>query len=130
MGTIFTKIINGDIPSYKIAEDDRFYAFLDIHPVAVGHALVIPKEEIDYVFDLPDDLLGDLMVFAKKVGRAIEKVVDCKRIGVTVVGLEVPHAHVHLIPIDSIYDMEFSKPKMVLSEEEFKDLAAKIRSNL
>jgi len=130
MATIFSRIIKGDIPSYKIAEDDRFYAFLDIHPVAIGHTLVIPKEEIDYIFDLPDDLLGDLMIFAKKVAGAIEKVVDCKRIGVTVVGLEVAHAHVHLIPIDSIYDMEFSKPKMVLSEEKFKDLAEKIRSNL
>ncbi len=130
MATIFTRIINGDIPSYKLAEDDRFYAFLDINPVAVGHTLVIPKEEIDYIFDLPDELLGDLMIFAKKVAGAIEKVVDCKRIGVTVVGLEVPHAHVHLIPIDSIYDMEFSKPKRVLSEEKFKDLAAKIRANL
>ena len=130
MATIFTRIINGDIPSYKLAEDDRFYAFLDINPVAVGHTLVIPKQEIDYIFDLQDDLLGDLMIFAKKVAEAIEKVVDCKRIGVTVVGLEVPHAHVHLIPIDSIYDMEFSKPKMVLSEEKFKDLAEKIRANL
>ena len=128
--SIFSRIVRGEIPSYKIAEDDRFYAFLDINPVAVGHTLVIPKEEIDYIFDLPDDLLGDLMVFAKKVGLAIEKEVTCERIGVTVVGLEVPHAHVHLIPINSIYDMEFSKPKMVLSEEEFKDLAQRISAHL
>jgi len=130
MASIFTRIIRGEIPSYKIAEDDRFYAFLDINPVAIGHTLVIPKEEIDYIFDLPDDLLGDMMVFAKKVGLAIEKEVACERIGVTVVGLEVPHAHIHLIPINSIYDMEFSKPKMVLSKEEFEDLAARIAGNL
>lgn len=130
MSTIFSKIVQGEIPSYKIAEDDRFYAFLDINPVATGHTLVIPKEEIDYIFDLPDDLLGDLMGFAKKVAAAIEKEVDCERIGVTVVGLEVPHAHVHLIPIDSIYDMEFSKPRIKLSEEEFKDLAGRIAGHL
>src|SRR5690554_938788 len=128
--SIFSRIVRGEIPSYKIAEDDRFYAFLDINPVAIGHTLVIPKEEIDYIFDLPDDLLGDMMVFAKKVGLAIEKEVACERIGVTVVGLEVPHAHIHLIPINSIYDMEFSKPKMVLSKEEFEDLAARIAGNL
>lgn len=130
MASIFTKIIQGEIPSYKIAEDDHFYAFLDINPVAIGHTLVIPKEEIDYIFDLPDDLLGDLMAFAKKVGKAIEQEVECKRIGITVVGLEVPHAHVHLIPIDSIYDMEFSKPKMEMSEEEFKELAERIRKHI
>lgn len=130
MASIFTKIIQGDIPSYKIAEDDRFYAFLDINPVAIGHTLVIPKEEIDYIFDLPDDLLGDLLVFAKKVGLAIEKEVECQRIGVTVVGLEVPHAHIHLIPIDSIYDMEFSKPKISMPKEEFEDLAERIRRHL
>ena len=130
MSGIFTRIVQGEIPSYKIAEDDRFYAFLDINPVAIGHTLVIPKEEIDYIFDLPDDLLGDLMVFAKKVGLAVEKEVECQRIGVTVVGLEVPHAHVHLIPIDSIYDMEFSKPKMKLSEAEFRELAERIRRHL
>lgn len=130
MASIFSKIVQGDIPSYKIAEDDRFYAFLDINPVAKGHTLVIPKEEIDYIFDLPDDLLGDLMAFSKKVAGAIEKEVECERIGVTVVGLEVPHAHVHLIPIDSIYDMEFSKPRIKLSEEEFKDLAGRIAGHL
>lgn len=130
MASIFTRIVRGEIPSYKIAENDRFYAFLDINPVAIGHTLVIPKEEIDYIFDLPDDLLGDLMAFAKKVGRAIEQEVPCERIGVTVVGLEVPHAHVHLIPINSIYDMEFSKPKMVLSKEEFEDLAGRISAHL
>ncbi|MBY5956551.1 HIT family protein [Membranicola marinus] len=130
MSTLFTKIVQGEIPSYKIAEDDRFYAFLDINPVAIGHTLVIPKEEIDYLFDLPDDLLGDLMAFSKKVATAIEKEVDCKRIGITVVGLEVPHAHVHLIPIDSIYDMEFSKPRINLTEEEFSDLATRIAGHV
>lgn len=130
MSTLFTKIVQGEIPSYKIAEDDRFYAFLDINPVAIGHTLVIPKEEIDYLFDLPDDLLGDLMTFSKKVATAIEKEVDCKRIGMTVVGLEVPHAHVHLIPIDSIYDMEFSKPRINLTEEEFSDLASRIAAHV
>lgn len=130
MASIFTRIVQGEIPSYKIAEDDRFYAFLDINPVAIGHTLVIPKEEIDYIFDLPDDLLGDLMLFARKVGLAVEKEVECERIGVTVVGLEVPHAHIHLIPIDSIYDMEFSKPKMKLSDVEFRELAERIGRHL
>lgn len=130
MASIFSKIVQGEIPSYKIAEDDRFYAFLDINPVAIGHTLVIPKEEIDYIFDLPDDLLGDLLKFSKKVAGAIEKEVDCARIGLTVVGLEVPHAHVHLIPINSIYDMEFSKPRIKLSEEEFNDLAGRIAGHL
>ena len=130
MASIFTRIVQGEIPSYKIAEDERFYAFLDINPVAIGHTLVIPKEEIDYIFDLPDGLLGDLMTFSKKVGLAIEKEVECERIGVTVVGLEVPHAHVHLIPIDSIYDMEFSKPRVTLSEAEFADLAERIGRHL
>ena len=126
MSSIFTKIIEGEIPSYKIAEDDRFYAFLDIHPVAEGHTLVIPKKDIDYIFDLPDELLGDLMKFSKKVGLAIEKEIDCARIGVTVVGLEVPHCHVHLIPINTIYDMDFSKPKIKMSREEFSELAGRI----
>jgi len=130
MATIFSKIINGEIPSYKIAEDDRFLAFLDIHPLAKGHTLVIPKVETDYLFDLQDDLLGDMMKFAKKVALAIDKTMDCKRVGVAVLGLEVPHAHIHLCPINDLYDIEFSKPKLKLTEEEFRSIAEKIRAAL
>ena len=130
MSSVFTKIVKGDIPSYKIAEDDRFYAFLDIHPLSEGHTLVIPKREIDYLFDLDDDLLAGMMVFSKKVARAIEKVVSCKRIGVAVLGLEVPHAHIHLIPINSEADISFSRPKLKLSDEQFRELARKIRKEL
>ena len=127
MSTIFTKIINGDIPSYKIAEDEKYYAFLDINPLAKGHTLVVPKKEIDYVLDIDDELLKGLFVFAKKVGRAIESVIECKRMGITVIGLEVPHAHIHLIPINSIYDMDFKQPKLQLEDEEFKNIANKIQ---
>lgn len=130
MSSIFTKIINGEIPSYKIAEDERYYAFLDINPLAKGHTLVIPKKETDYIFDLEDDLLAGMMVFAKKVGLAIGKEVECKRIGIAVLGLEVPHAHVHLVPINGIYDIDFSKPKLRFSSEEFEQIAAGIRRNL
>jgi histidine triad (HIT) family protein len=130
MSGIFTKIVNGEIPSYKIAEDERFYAFLDINPLAKGHTLVIPKEEIDYILDIEDELYKDLWVFAKKVGKAIEKVVPCKKIGVTVVGLEVPHAHIHLVPINGIYDIDFSKPKVEMSHEEFVELTEKIVAEL
>ncbi len=130
MSSVFTKIVKGDIPSYKIAEDDRFYAFLDIHPLSEGHTLVIPKREIDYLFDLDDDLLAGMMVFSKKVARAIEKVVSCKRIGVAVLGLEVPHAHIHLIPINSEADISFSRPKLKLSDEQFRELARKIQKAL
>ncbi len=126
MSSIFTRIVKGEIPSYKVAEDERYYAFLDIHPLAKGHTLVIPKEEIDYLFDLEDDLLAGMMVFSKKVARAIEKVVPCKRIGVAVLGLEVPHAHIHLIPINSEADISFSRPKLQLTDEEFRELAASI----
>jgi len=126
MTTIFSKIVKNEIPSYRIAEDDRFYAFLDITPLAKGHTLVIPKKEVDYLFDLEDDLLAGMNVFAKKVARAIEKVVTCKRIGVAVLGLEVPHAHIHLIPINSEADISFSRPKLKFSEEEFIELAEKI----
>jgi len=130
MSSIFTKIVQGEIPSYKIAEDDRYYAFLDIHPLAEGHTLVIPKQEIDYLFDLDDDLLAGMMVFSKKVARAIEKVVSCKRIGVAVLGLEVPHAHIHLIPINSEADISFSRPKLQLTDEQFREIARKIREIL
>lgn len=126
MTTIFSKIVKGEIPSYRIAENDRFYAFLDINPLAKGHTLVISKKEVDYLFDLEDDMLAGMNVFAKKVARAIEKVVTCKRIGVAVLGLEVPHAHIHLIPINSEADISFSRPKLKLSEEEFIELAEKI----
>jgi histidine triad (HIT) family protein len=126
MPTIFSRIVAGEIPSYKIYEDDRYYAFLDIHPLARGHTLVIPKVETDYLFDLEDDLLGGMMVFAKKVARAIDRTMDCKRVGVAVLGLEVPHAHIHLIPINSLYDIEFSKPKLTFTEEEFRATARMI----
>jgi histidine triad (HIT) family protein len=130
MASIFTRIIRGEIPCYKIAEDDRYFAFLDIHPLARGHTLIIPKEEIDYLFDLDDDLIAGLHVFAKRIARAIDQVMDCKRVGVAVLGLEVPHAHVHLIPINSLFDIEFSRPKLNLSEEEFREIAEKIRAAL
>lgn len=127
MASIFTKIVNGEIPSYKIAETDKYYAFLDINPLAKGHTLVIPKKETDYILDIEDDELGGLFTFAKKVGRAIEQVIECKRIGITVIGLEVPHAHVHLIPINSLYDMDFKQPKLSLMHDEFQELANKIQ---
>ncbi|MCF8347655.1 MAG: HIT family protein [Bacteroidales bacterium] len=126
MATIFTKIIQGEIPAWKIAEDDNFLAFLDINPLSKGHTLVIPKKEINYILDMPDNDLQGLIVFAKKVGRAIEKVVPCKRMGLTVIGLEVAHTHIHLIPINTIYDMDFKQPKLKLQPEEFKELATQI----
>jgi len=126
MGTIFTKIIKGEIPSYKIAEDDNYYAFLDINPLAKGHTLVIPKKETDYILDIEDKELAGLFVFAKKVGKAIESIVPCKKMGITVIGLEVLHAHIHLIPINSIYDMDFKQPKLSFTPDEFKKLAAQI----
>ena len=126
MAGIFSKIIKGDIPSYKVAEDDQFYAFLDIRPLAKGHTLVIPKQEIDYIFDLEDALLADMIKFSKKLGLAIEKVVPCKRMGMTVLGLEVPHAHIHLVPINSVYDIDFKKPPVEMSTDEFIELAGKI----
>jgi len=128
MASIFTKIINGEIPSYKIAETDNYYAFLDINPLAKGHTLVIPKKEIDYILDIEDTELSGLFTFAKKVGLAIEKVVECSRIGITVIGLEVPHAHVHLIPINSIYDMDFKQPKLSFTQNEFMKLADQIKT--
>lgn len=130
MPSIFTRIVEGEIPSYKILEDDRFLAFLDINPLTEGHTLVIPKQETDYLFDLSSDLLGDLMKFAQKVALAMDKVFDCKRIGVSVVGLEVPHAHVHLIPINGIFDMDFSQPKVEFTPDQFESIALKIRENI
>jgi histidine triad (HIT) family protein len=126
MPSIFSKIVAGEIPSYRIYEDDRYYSFLDINPLVKGHTLVIPKTETDYLFDLEDELLADMMVFAKKVARAIDKTIECKRVGVAVLGLEVPHAHIHLVPIQSLYDIEFSRPKLTLSPDEFKAIAEKI----
>ena len=126
MTTIFTKIVNKEIPCYKIAEDDRYLAFLDINPLQEGHTLVIPKTEVNYIFNIDDDLHAGLWNFAKKVGKAIEQVVPCKRIGVTVIGLEVPHAHIHLIPLKTMYDMDFRKPKLTFTSDEFKVIAAKI----
>lgn len=126
MATIFSRIIAGEIPSYKIHEDERYYAFLDINPLAEGHTLIIPKTETDYLFDLDSELLGDMMVFAKKVALAIDQTMDCKRVGVAVLGLEVPHAHIHLIPINDLYDIEFSKPKIKFTQEQFLATAKKI----
>ncbi len=128
MSSIFSKIISGEIPSYKIAENEKFFAFLDIMPLAIGHTLVVPKKEIDYIFDLPENLLAEMMVFSKYVAKKIEKSIECDRIGVSVIGLEVPHAHIHLIPINSIADMDFSKEKLKLSHEEFIKVAALINS--
>jgi histidine triad (HIT) family protein len=127
MATIFTKIISGEIPSHKVHENEKFIAFLDINPLKAGHTLVVPKEEIDYIFDMPDDLLNEILIFSKEVARKIEAVVDCERIGVSVIGLEVPHAHVHLIPMSSVSDMNFAKPKLQLDPEYMADLAEKIR---
>ena len=128
MSSIFSKIISGEIPSYKIAENEKFFAFLDIMPLVVGHTLVVPKKEIDYIFDLPENLLAEMMLFSKYVAKKIEKSIECDRIGVSVIGLEVPHAHIHLIPINSIADMDFSKEKLKLSHEEFIKVAALINS--
>ncbi|MBS2211669.1 HIT family protein [Carboxylicivirga mesophila] len=130
MSTIFSKIINGDIPCYKIAEDDRFFAFLDINPLAKGHTLVVPKQETDYLFDLDDNLLADMNVFAKKVAIAQKQVIDCKRVGVAVLGLEVPHAHIHLIPMNSEADINFRNPKLKLSADEFEAIAKAIREQV
>ena len=130
MASIFSKIISGEIPSYKIAEDEKYYAFLDINPLAEGHTLVIPKTEVDYIFDVEDDILAGMMVFAKKIAKAIDQVCDCKRVGIAVLGLEVPHAHIHLIPINGLHDIEFSKPKLKLSPDQFEAMAEKIRQSL
>ncbi len=124
--TIFSKIIAGDIPSYKIAENDKFFAFLDIAPVVRGHVLVVPKLEVDKIFDLDDTYLQEGFLFAKKIGKAIERAFHCNRCGISVVGLEVPHAHIHLMPITTMQDMNFLHPKLKLSDEEFKEVQQKI----
>jgi histidine triad (HIT) family protein len=126
MASIFSRIIQGEIPSYKIAENDNFYAFLDISPLAKGHTLVIPKNETDYIFDIGDEEYQALFLFAKKVAKAIEKVIPCQKVGLTVIGLEVRHAHIHLIPINSIYDMDFKQPKLQLKADEFQQIASDI----
>jgi histidine triad (HIT) family protein len=126
MASIFSKIVSGEIPSYKVAEDEHFLAFLDINPLAKGHLLVIPKKEVDYIFDIDDALYAAYFVFAKKVAVAMKKVIPCAKIGVAVLGLEVPHAHIHLIPINGIYDIDFSKPKLKFSQTEFEEIAAMI----
>ena len=126
MATIFTRIVNGEIPCYKVAEDENFMAFLDINPLQEGHTLVIPKKEINYIFNVENDLHAGLWNFAKKTGKAIEKVVPCQRIGITVIGLEVPHAHIHLIPLKTMYDMDFRKPKLSYTPQEFAEIARKI----
>lgn len=128
MATIFSKIIAGEIPSYKVAEDNRFYAFLDIRPMAKGHTLVVPKQETDYLFDLEDELLAAMTLFSKKVAAAIKIAIPCQRVGVMVMGLEVPHAHVHLIPMQNEGDMNLSNPKLQLTEKEFATIAESIRS--
>lgn len=128
MSTIFTKIINGEIPCYKVAEDERFFAFLDINPLNAGHTLVVTRQETDYVFDLDNDTLAGLILFSKKVASAIENVVPCKRIGVAIVGLEVPHVHIHLIPMNTMEDISFSKPKLKFTPEQFREIAEKINN--
>ena len=130
MSSLFTKIIQGQIPSYKIAEDDKYYAFLDINPLAKGHALVVPKLEKDYIFDQEDEVLAGLIVFSKKVAIAIEKSVVCKRIGIVVLGLEVPHTHIHLIPINSENDISFSNSRVKFTKEEFIEIATEISRNV
>ena len=128
MASIFSRIVAGEIPCHKVAENEEFFAFLDINPVAVGHTLVIPKKEIDYIFDIEDPMLGRMMAFAKRVARAQGAVIPCKRVGLAVMGLEVPHAHIHLIPIQKESDMYFGGDKLSLSQEELAEIAGKIRA--
>lgn len=128
--TIFEKIVAGEIPSYKLAETDDFLAFLDVFPLKEGHTLVIPKQAVDYIYDLDDDTLARLNVFAKKVAKAIEQVIPCERIGVAVIGLEVPHTHIHLVPINSVADINFASPKIRVAEERMKEIAAQIAAKV
>jgi len=126
MATIFSKIIKGEIPCYKIAENDDYFAFLDINPLRAGHTLVVPKKETDYIFDLDDKYLAGMIIFSKKIASAIKTVIPCNRIGVAILGLEVPHAHIHLVPMDTMDDINFKKPKLKFSPEEFEDIATRI----
>jgi len=128
--TIFSKIVNGDIPCYKIAEDENYLAFLDVFPLVKGHVLVIPKKEVDYIFDIDDIDYAGLFLFAKRVSKAIKKSIPCTKVGVSVIGLEVPHAHIHLIPMNSVSDMNFAKAKLTIPTDELKEIAQKITSNL
>lgn len=128
--TIFSKIIAGEIPSYKIAENDKFFAFLDIFPLAAGHTLIVPKLEIDKFFDVPDNYLSEMLVFAKPIAHAIEKAFDCNRCGISVVGLEVPHAHLHLVPINNSDDLNFTRPKLKITPEALKKVQESILANL
>ena len=130
MSSIFTKIVRKEIPSYKVHENDRFYAFLDINPLKKGHTLVIPKNEVDYIFDLESDEYKNLWGFAKNVANGMQKVIDCKRISIVVMGLEVPHAHIHLVPLDNMNDINFNQPKLNLSRQEMQQIADKIRNSI
>lgn len=130
MSTIFSKIISGEIPSYKVAENENYFAFLDINPLKKGHTLVVPKKETDYIFDLEDVNLGEMMIFSKKIALAIKETVPCNRIAVVILGLEVPHAHIHLIPLDEMEDVNFKNKKLKFSPGEFKEIAARISSNV
>ena len=130
MASIFTKIINGEIPCYKIAEDENYFAFLDINPLKKGHTLVVPKREVDYIFDLDDRLLAGMWLFSKKISAAIREAYPCNRIGIAVLGLEVPHAHIHLVPMDSMNDVNFRNPKLRFTPAEFKEIAANISKRL
>ena len=127
MASVFTRIINGEIPCYKVAEDDRYFAFLDINPLKEGHTLVVPKKETDYIFDLDEETLSGMILFSKKVAVAIKAAIPCARIGVAILGLEVPHAHVHLVPMNSMEDVNFRNPKLKFTPEEFKATAEKIK---
>lgn len=128
MSTIFSKIVNGEIPCYRVLEDEKFLAFLDVFPLVKGHTLVIPKQEVDYIFDLEDSDLADLHIFAKKVARLLKKAIPCRKIGVSVIGLEVPHAHIHLIPMNNVSDMNFSSPKLSFTKEEMQSTLDNILS--
>jgi histidine triad (HIT) family protein len=130
MATIFTRIINGEIPCYKVAEDDRYFAFLDINPLREGHTLVVPKQEVDYFFYIEDNDIEGIMVFSKKVAAAIRAAYPCNRIGIAILGLEVPHAHIHLVPMNSMEDINFKNPKLKFTPEEFKEISANIRKYL
>ncbi|WMJ74519.1 HIT family protein [Cytophagaceae bacterium ABcell3] len=128
MASLFTKIVNGEIPAYKVAEDDNFLAFLDINPLVPGHTLVIPKKEIDYIFDIEDDLYVGLQLFSKKVAKALKEAVPCLRVGVAVIGLEVPHTHIHLVPLNKMDDINFSRPKLSLPKEQMEEIASAIKA--
>jgi histidine triad (HIT) family protein len=130
MASIFSKIVAGEIPCYKIHEDEHFLAFLDVYPLVKGHTLVIPKLEIDYIFDIEDSMLADMMIFSKHVAKAIKSTIPCIKVGMTVIGLEVPHAHIHLIPMNQVAEMNFSRPKLALSKDEMSEIATAIKRNI